>query len=112
MKGTVKMSSGHETVLSYCIPSQIENPIINPINALKHYHQHKCDQARTLAESIRTDILQNLKEMIKTQTIDTKKIIVDTRRYDLLMQSILDKLDKVNIINYLNSLIFRPNLNS
>ena len=75
----------------------MDRSINNPINAFKSYHQLKSDQAKTLAESIRTDVLYNLKELIKTQTIDTKKIIADTRRYDLLMRSILEKLDRVII---------------
>jgi len=68
--------------------------ITNTVTSFKSYHALKAEQARILADYLRSDVLQDLRDLVKVQVVESKKVFADVKRCDINLKQILDKLDK------------------
>ena len=69
----------------------------NAIYTLKMSFMHKADLSKSLAKSIKEDILDNLKEIIKVQNHEAKNAIVDGKKLEKDFKKVSENLDKVLI---------------
>jgi len=68
--------------------------ISNTLTSFKSYHNTKAEQAKILADNLRTDVLQPLRETLKNHVTESKKMFTDVRRQDMIMRSILERLNQ------------------
>lgn len=57
----------------------------------------RCEQAKTLADSLKTDVLENLRELIKNQNAEFKKALNDGRKIEKDLKNNMDQVEKVVI---------------
>ena len=69
----------------------------NAIYTLKMSFMHKADLSKSLAKSIKEDILDNLKEIIKVQNHEAKNAIIDGKKLEKDFKKVSENLDKVFI---------------
>lgn len=58
----------------------------------------RCEQAKTLANSLKTDVLENLRELIKSQNIEFKRVLNDGRKIEKDLKNNMDQVEKVLLI--------------
>jgi hypothetical protein len=68
--------------------------ITNPVSAIKSYHAIKAEQAKTLADYLRSDVLQPLRDTLRLRTAESKTVLGDTKRTDITLKQILSKLEQ------------------
>lgn len=65
------------------------------LNSLKSYNAIKSEQSKIFAASIRGEIVQTLKDVIKKENNESRKTATNARKSDLEMRSILEKIETV-----------------
>ncbi len=70
-------------------------PLADVMNALKSYHAMKSDQSKTLAASLKEDVVETLRNMLKKETNEAKKYLSVGKKADLDMKIILEKIETV-----------------
>ena len=83
------------TLWSFHNYDQIIRTIANAIQTLKLSFMHKADLSKSLAKSIKEDILDNLKEVIKVQNYEGKNAITDGKKLEKDFKKISENLEKV-----------------
>ena len=68
---------------------QERNSISLTYSAFKADHSHRAEQARVLAQSLRDEVLDMLRECLNSQNNEYKKLEKDARKYDKDMQAYL-----------------------
>ena len=58
----------------------------------------RCEQAKTLANSLKTDVLDNLRELVKNQNVEFKRVLNDGRKIEKDLKNNMDQVEKVLII--------------
>lgn len=65
------------------------------MNALKSYHALKSEQSKTFAASIKGEIIYGLKDLIRKETAEARKNLMNGKKNDLDMKLILEKIENV-----------------
>ena len=74
------------------------SPLADIMNSLKSYHSMKSEQSRTFAASIRDEVISNLRELLRKESAEARKILNDGRKNDTDMKILLEKIETVNRI--------------
>lgn len=64
-------------------------------SSLQSYHMHRFEQSRELSKSIKTDVLECLKEINKNQGIDYKRLLTDGKKLEKELKNNMDQVEKV-----------------
>lgn len=65
------------------------------MKALRTYHKLKMEQSKIFAVSLREEVIQTLRAMVKEETSEAKKTLSNGRKKDLEMRLILEKIENV-----------------
>jgi len=65
------------------------------MNSLKSYHALKSEQSRIFGISLKDEVIQTLKEMLKKETLEARKFITKGKQNDLDMKLLVDKIETV-----------------
>jgi len=68
-------------------------PLADVMNGLKSYHAMKSEQSRTFATSLKEDVVDCLRNMLKKETAESKKFLNIGKKTDLDMKIILEKIE-------------------
>jgi len=66
------------------------------MNGLKSYHAMKSEQSRTFATSLKEDVVDSLRNMLKKEVVEAKKYLNVGKKTDLDMKIILEKIETVH----------------
>jgi len=66
--------------------------------SLQSYHLHRFEQSKVLSQSLKTDVIECLKEMNKNQGTDFKRILNDGKKLEKDLKNNMDQVEKVNIL--------------
>lgn len=64
--------------------------------SLQSYHVHRYEQSRVLSQSLRTDVIESLKEVLKNQGADFKRLLNDGKKLEKDLKNNMDQVEKVN----------------
>jgi len=68
-------------------------PLADVMNSLKSYHALKSEQSRIFGISLKDEVIQTLKEMLKKETLEARKFITKGKQNDLDMKLLVDKIE-------------------
>ena len=64
--------------------------------SLQSYHVHRFEQSRVLSQSLKTDVIENLREVIKNQGTEYKRLLIDGKKLEKDLKNNMDQVEKVN----------------
>ncbi len=76
------------------------------MNSLKSYHALKCEQSKIFATSLKEEVIQTLRDMLKKETTEARKIVSNGRQIDMDMRSVIDRLEAVGYFSIKVLLMF------
>ena len=65
--------------------------------SLQSYHVHRFEQSRVLSQSLKTDVIEALRELTKNQGTDFKKLLNDGKKLEKDLKNNMDQVEKVKL---------------
>lgn len=65
--------------------------------SLQSYHVHRFEQSRVLSQSLKTDVIENLREVIKNQGTEYKRLLIDGKKLEKDLKNNMDQVEKVRV---------------
>ena len=65
------------------------------MNSLKSYHALKSEQSRIFGVSLKDEVIQTVKEMLKKETFEARRVLTNGRKNDIEMKLLVDKIETV-----------------